>query len=225
MTRGRIVSLVLVTHVALNFAVAVGFGFYAPLSLLFAVLGCVVLLFVAGGPAADASDATPSGRLVACWLMALALGGLVSRPLLFVASGGLVDLVTVWNWVLLGAGAVLLVASLRSTLSGVRWGPVVFGVLTIATLLRLLVPLASPERPIDVFTMREVDERGTRRVMETAMELAGKGTAGFHLSFDMDGVDCRVAPGVGTPVMGGLTYRESHLICEQVARTGTLLVS
>ncbi|MAB87884.1 MAG: arginase [Planctomycetes bacterium] len=65
-----------------------------------------------------------------------------------------------------------------------------------------------------VFTMREVDELGIRRVMTTAMELACADTAGFHLSFDMDGVDCRVAPGVGTPVMGGLTYRESHLLCE-----------
>lgn len=74
-----------------------------------------------------------------------------------------------------------------------------------------------------VFTMREVDELGTRRVMETAMELAGKGTAGFHLSFDMDGVDCRVAPGVGTPVMGGLTYRESHLICEMAHDSGRMI--
>ena len=65
-----------------------------------------------------------------------------------------------------------------------------------------------------VFTMREVDEMGIRRVMQKAMDLACNGTVGFHLSFDMDGVDCRVAPGVGTPVMGGLTYRESHLICE-----------
>lgn len=74
-----------------------------------------------------------------------------------------------------------------------------------------------------VFTMREVDELGTRRVMEKAMELAGNGTAGFHLSFDMDGVDCRVAPGVGTPVMGGLTYRESHLLCEKAHDSGRMI--
>ncbi|MAG59002.1 MAG: arginase [Planctomycetes bacterium] len=70
------------------------------------------------------------------------------------------------------------------------------------------------ESGINVFTMREVDEMGARRVMESAIELATQGTAGFHFSFDMDGVDSRIAPGVGTPVDGGLTYRESHLICE-----------
>ncbi len=74
-----------------------------------------------------------------------------------------------------------------------------------------------------VFTMREVDEMGIRRVMQKAMDLACNGTVGFHLSFDMDGVDCRVAPGVGTPVMGGLTYRESHLICEMAHDSGSMV--
>jgi arginase len=65
-----------------------------------------------------------------------------------------------------------------------------------------------------VFTMRAVDELGIRRVMERAIELVCKGTAGFHFSYDMDGVDARIAPGVGTPVQGGLTYREAHLLAE-----------
>lgn len=67
---------------------------------------------------------------------------------------------------------------------------------------------------VHVFTMRAVDEIGIRRVMEQAIEIATRGTAGFHFSYDMDGVDARVAPGVGTPVQGGLTYREAHLLAE-----------
>jgi arginase len=65
-----------------------------------------------------------------------------------------------------------------------------------------------------VMTMRDIDERGIRRVMEEAIEIACTGTAGFHLSYDVDAVDARVAPGVGTPVPGGLTYREAHLVAE-----------
>jgi arginase len=67
---------------------------------------------------------------------------------------------------------------------------------------------------IAAYTMREIDERGLRSVMTEAIERASDGTAGFHLSFDMDVVDPREAPGVGTPVRGGLTYREAHLAME-----------
>ncbi len=59
--------------------------------------------------------------------------------------------------------------------------------------------------------------------MEQALEVACADTAGFHLSFDMDGTDPAVAPGVGTPVRGGTTYRESHAIMEHAADTGKLL--
>jgi arginase len=59
--------------------------------------------------------------------------------------------------------------------------------------------------------------------MEEALERANDGTCGFHLSFDLDVLDPRVAPGVGTPVQGGLTYREGHLVCEKAARSGKLL--
>lgn len=73
-----------------------------------------------------------------------------------------------------------------------------------------------------VYTMREVDELGIRRVMLQAIEKACEGTIGFHLSFDMDAVDATVAPGVGTPVRGGLTYREAHLLAEVAADSGRM---
>ncbi|MDE2793394.1 MAG: arginase [Gemmatimonadota bacterium] len=79
------------------------------------------------------------------------------------------------------------------------------------------------ELGIRVFTMSEIDERGAATCMDEALERANAGTAGFHLSLDLDALDPRVAPGVGTPVQGGLTYREGHLVCEKAARSGRLL--
>ena len=79
------------------------------------------------------------------------------------------------------------------------------------------------ELGVRVFTMSEIDERGVGVCMDEAMERAGAGTAGFHLSFDVDVLDPRIAPGVGTPVRGGLTYREGHLVCEKAWRSGKLL--
>ena len=73
---------------------------------------------------------------------------------------------------------------------------------------------------IRVFTMSEIDEKGMRRVMEEARPLLPSPTAGFHVSVDMDGIDPNFAPGVGTPVQGGLTYREAHLLAEMCARSG-----
>lgn len=67
---------------------------------------------------------------------------------------------------------------------------------------------------VTAFTMREVDELGLRAVMRRAIETASAGTDGIHLSFDMDSIDPDDAPGVGTPVRGGLTYREAHLAME-----------
>jgi arginase len=72
------------------------------------------------------------------------------------------------------------------------------------------------ESGVRAFTMREIDERGLRPVMEDAIRLASDGTAGFHLSLDMDFVDPKDAPGVGTPVRGGVTYREAHLAMEMI---------
>ena len=72
------------------------------------------------------------------------------------------------------------------------------------------------------FTMRDIDERGLRSVMQEAIEHASRGTAGFHLSFDMDALDPQEAPGVGTPVRGGITYREAHLAMETVCDSGLM---
>jgi arginase len=69
---------------------------------------------------------------------------------------------------------------------------------------------------IRAFTMRDIDEQGLRSVMEQAIHIATGGTAGFHLSLDMDFVDPADAPGVGTPVRGGATYREAHLAMEMI---------
>lgn len=76
---------------------------------------------------------------------------------------------------------------------------------------------------IDVFTMRDIDERGMRTVMEEALRIAGRDTAGYHVSLDMDWVDPEDAPGVGTPVRGGATYREAHLAMEIIADHGRML--
>jgi arginase len=76
---------------------------------------------------------------------------------------------------------------------------------------------------VSVFTMRDIDERGMRSVMEEAIALASKGTAGFHVSLDMDWIDPEDAPGVGTPVWGGATYREAHLAMEIIADSGGML--
>lgn len=76
---------------------------------------------------------------------------------------------------------------------------------------------------VNLITMREVDEMGMRNVMERAIALASKGTAGFIVSFDMDVVDPDDAPGVGTPVRGGITYREAHLALEMIADSGKML--
>ena len=70
---------------------------------------------------------------------------------------------------------------------------------------------------VTAFTMREIDERGMRRVMEDALDVACKGVSHLHISFDADALDPDEAPGVGTPVPGGLTYREAHLAMEMCA--------
>lgn len=73
------------------------------------------------------------------------------------------------------------------------------------------------ESGVHIFTMRDVDERGMREVMAEALRFAGDDTAGIAVSLDMDFVDPSDAPGVGTPVRGGATYREAHLALEMIA--------
>ena len=91
-----------------------------------------------------------------------------------------------------------------------------------------LVELGGPKPMVEgaraaVVGLRDVDERGMRAVMEEAIKRASTGTAGIHVSFDMDGIDPEHAPGVGTPVAGGLSYREAHLAMEMLADTGAVL--
>ena len=76
---------------------------------------------------------------------------------------------------------------------------------------------------ITVFSMRELDILGMDGVMTKAIPIVTQGTAGFHMSFDMDGLDPEEAPGVGTPVTGGVTQREAHLLLEHAAESGKLL--
>jgi arginase len=76
---------------------------------------------------------------------------------------------------------------------------------------------------VRAFTMRDIDERGLRAVMEDATRAASNGTVGFHVSLDMDFVDPQHAPGVGTPVRGGVTYREAHLAMEMICDSGNML--
>ncbi len=73
-----------------------------------------------------------------------------------------------------------------------------------------------------VFTMHEIDKLGMARVMEEAIHHVSKNTDGVHLSLDLDGLDPHDAPGVGTPVIGGISYREGHLALEILADADVL---
>jgi arginase len=76
---------------------------------------------------------------------------------------------------------------------------------------------------VHVFTMREIDELGMGAVMRRAIDIATAGTAGIHAQLDMDVLDPEEAPGTGTPVVGGVTYREAHLAMEMLADSGKVL--
>lgn len=76
---------------------------------------------------------------------------------------------------------------------------------------------------IHAFTMREIDEHGMAAVARRAMEIVNDGTAGFHVSFDVDGCDPTVIPGSGTLVPGGVSFREAHLLMEYCADDGNLM--
>jgi arginase len=73
------------------------------------------------------------------------------------------------------------------------------------------------ESGIHVFTMRDIDEHGMAKVARRTLEIVTSGTAGFHMSFDVDGCDPSVIPGSGTLVPGGVRYREAHLLLEYCA--------
>lgn len=74
-----------------------------------------------------------------------------------------------------------------------------------------------------VQSMEQIDRFGMVAALEKAIDAVTRDADGIYLSFDMDALDPRHAPGVGTPVPGGLTYREAHLACEVVAETGKLI--
>ncbi len=74
-----------------------------------------------------------------------------------------------------------------------------------------------------VATMRDIDEKGMRAVLAKGIEIASGGTAGFAVSLDMDAIDPVEAPGVGTPVPGGISYREAHLAMEMISDTGKMI--
>jgi len=76
---------------------------------------------------------------------------------------------------------------------------------------------------VHVFTMKDIDREGIAIIAERAIALASKGTGGIHVSFDLDACDPSHAPGVGTPVRGGLDYREAHMVMELVADSQRLV--
>ncbi len=78
------------------------------------------------------------------------------------------------------------------------------------------------ELGVRAYSMSDVDRLGMRRVMEEAIAIVGGEPRSVHVSFDMDSIDPREAPGVGTSVPGGLTYREAHLAMEMVAASGII---
>ncbi|HYT69224.1 MAG TPA: arginase [Vicinamibacterales bacterium] len=78
------------------------------------------------------------------------------------------------------------------------------------------------ESGVRVFTMKDIDRNGIAQTVEQAIAIASAGTAGIHVSFDLDVCDPGIAPGVGTPVKGGLDYREAHMVMEMVADSGLL---
>jgi arginase len=76
---------------------------------------------------------------------------------------------------------------------------------------------------IHVFTMKDIDQHGIAVIMKRALSIAGKDTAGIHVSFDVDVCDPTIAPGVGTPVKGGFDYREAHTVMEMIADSRRLI--
>ncbi len=76
---------------------------------------------------------------------------------------------------------------------------------------------------VHVYTMKDIDRLGVAAVASKALQVVTDGTAGVHVSFDLDVCDPAIAPGVGTPVKGGLNYREAHLLMEMIAESGLLM--
>jgi arginase len=106
------------------------------------------------------------------------------------------------------------------------WSPKVLPAHTVLVGIRNLddrEKAAVRESGVHVFTMKDIDRQGIASVAEQAVGLAGDQTAGIHMSFDLDVCDPMIAPGVGTPIRGGLNYREAHMVMEIVADSGLLV--
>lgn len=78
------------------------------------------------------------------------------------------------------------------------------------------------ESGVTAFTMRDIDQLGMLEVATRALGVVNRGTAGFHVSFDLDGCDPDVIPGTGTTVPGGVSFREAHLLLEECAANGRM---
>jgi arginase len=78
------------------------------------------------------------------------------------------------------------------------------------------------EQGVHVFTMHDIDRHGLPAIAQEAIAIATKGGVPLHVSFDIDVVDPRDAPGVGTPVPGGMTFRDAHLVMELIAETNAM---
>jgi arginase len=76
---------------------------------------------------------------------------------------------------------------------------------------------------VRAYTMTEIDRRGMGPILDEVLAALTRSTGGLHVSLDLDSLDPDVMPGVGTPVRGGLSYREAHLLCEMVAECGRLV--
>jgi arginase len=76
---------------------------------------------------------------------------------------------------------------------------------------------------VHAYTMRDIDERGMSSIIQEAITKASAGTIGFHVSFDLDGMDPSDVPGVGTPVKGGIDWREGNLLLEAIADSRRML--
>jgi arginase len=119
---------------------------------------------------------------------------------------------------LLGTGPAELTAFAGEVPSVLATHTVLVGVRNLDDVEKTIVRAAQ----VHVFTMKDIDRLGIAEVMERAIAIASTGTGGFHVSYDLDVCDPMVAPGVGTPVKGGLSYREAHVVMEMAAESGKM---
>jgi len=86
-----------------------------------------------------------------------------------------------------------------------------------------LEKLKLKDKKVTVYSISDVHNEGIHKIIQKAIEIASNGTNGIHLSFDMDAIDPIYAPGVGTPVVNGLTQREAFILCEEIHKSKKLI--